>query len=134
MINLTQFNGQEFLSLETFRKNGIGVKTPLWFAQEGEHFYVWTMTESGKVKRIRNNPQAKIAPCKRMGEVTGEWVTAEATIDNSAAAVRHVEQLLRQKLGLIFALFKVVDGLIDWWKGARRTCVIISWNPSDSST
>lgn len=36
MTDLKQFRDQEFLSLETFRKNGVGVKTPIWFAQEGD--------------------------------------------------------------------------------------------------
>ena len=45
--DLKQFNNQEFLSLETFRKSGIGVKTPVWFAQEGDTLYIWTVSDSG---------------------------------------------------------------------------------------
>lgn len=124
--DLNQFKDQEFLSLETFRKNGIGVKTPVWFAQEGDTLYIWTVGDSGKIKRIRNNPQVKIAPCKRFGKVTGEWMAAQASVDDSVAAVRHVEVLLSQKLGFQFAVFRLIDRLRDRWKGSHRVCVKIS--------
>jgi PPOX class probable F420-dependent enzyme len=74
MTYLKQFKDQEFLTLATFRKNGVGVKTPIWFAQEGELLLMWTDGKSGKIKRIHNNPRVHIAPFKRFGEVTGEWM------------------------------------------------------------
>jgi uncharacterized protein len=49
MTDLKQLKDQEFLSLETFRKNGIGVKTPVGFAQEGDMLSIWTVGESGKI-------------------------------------------------------------------------------------
>ena len=124
--DLNQFKNQEFLSLETFRKNGIGVKTTVWFAQEGDTLYIWTVGDSGKIKRIRNNPQVRIAPCKRFGKVTGEWTAAQASVDDSVAAVRHVEVLLRRKLGFQFAVFRLMDRLRDRWKGSHRVCIKIS--------
>ena len=124
--DLKQFKGREFLSLETFRKNGIGVKTPVWFAQEGDTFYVWTVGDSGKIKRIRNNPRVNIAPCKRFGKVTGEWMSAQASVNDSAAAVRHVEALLRRKLGFAFTTFRLIDRLRDRWEGSHRVCIKVS--------
>jgi hypothetical protein len=53
---LAQFDGQKYISLETFRKNGPGVKTPIWFVMHKNAFYVYTEADSWKVKRIRNNP------------------------------------------------------------------------------
>ena len=126
MANLKQFEGQEFLSLETFRKSGVGVKLPIWFAQEGNILHMWTVGDSGKIKRIRNNPQVNIAPCKRFGEVTGEWVAGRATVDESADALRHVEMLLRKKIGFMFAIFMFVDGIRDRQRGLHRVCVKVS--------
>ena len=40
---LKQFEGQSFLNLETFRRNGSGVKTPVWFTQDGQTLYVRTV-------------------------------------------------------------------------------------------
>jgi PPOX class probable F420-dependent enzyme len=126
--DLTQFQGQTFLSLETFRKNGIGVKTPVWFAREGDALYIWTVGDSGKIKRIRNDPRVNIAPCKRFGRVTGEWTAAQASVDDSAAGVRHVEALLGRKLGFAFTTFRLIDRLRDRWKGSHRVCVKVSLN------
>ncbi len=124
--DLKQFKNQEFLNIETFRKNGSGVKTPVWFAQEGDRLYIWTVGDSGKIKRIHNNRQVNIAPCKRFGKVTGEWMAAQASVDDSVAAVQHVEVLLSRKLGFQFTLFHLIDRLMDRWKGSHRVCVKIS--------
>ena len=126
MADLKQFKDQEFLSLETFRKNGIGVKTAIWFAQEGDMLYLWTRGNSGKVKRIRNNARVNIAPCKRFGEVTGEWTAAQALVDDSDDAVQHVVTLLRQKLGLGFIVFGMIEGLLERLSGQHRVSIKIS--------
>jgi PPOX class probable F420-dependent enzyme len=126
MPDLTQFKDQEFLSIETFRKNGIGVETPVWFAQQGDMLYLWTRGDSGKVKRIRNNPRVNIAPCKRFGEVTGKWMAAQASVDDSDITVQHVVALLRRKLGFGFIVFEMVEGLIERLKGQHRVSIKIS--------
>lgn len=76
MLDLQQFDNEQFLSLETFRTTGVGVKTPIWFAEHDGDFLMWTDVNSGKVKRIRNNSRVTVAPCKRMGDITGQWVAA----------------------------------------------------------
>ncbi len=78
-----QFDNQQFVSLETFRKSGVGVKTPVWFVEEEDVFYVWTEVSSGKAKRIRNNGAVKIVPSTASGEPVGEWVDAQAIADAS---------------------------------------------------
>ena len=126
MTDVKQFKDQEFLSIETFRKNGSGVKTTVWFAQEGDMLYIWTIGDSGKAKRIRNNARVNIAPCKRLGKVTGKWMAAQASVDDSAAAVRHVETLLRRKLGFVFAAFELMDRLRDRLTGKQRVSIKVS--------
>jgi uncharacterized protein len=68
------------MSLTTYRKNGEAVATPVWFAQVGEKLYVYTGEKSGKVKRIRNNPQITLAPCTASGQILGESINAKAQI------------------------------------------------------
>ena len=126
MTHVKQFKDQEFLSIESFRKNGNGVKTTVWFAQEGDMLYIWTIGDSGKAKRIRNNARVNIALCKRFGKVTGEWMAAQASVDDSAEAVRHVETLLRQKLGFVFAVFGLMDRLRDRLTGKQRVSIRVS--------
>jgi len=72
--------GQKYLSLTTFRKTGVGVATPVWFGEEDGRLYVMTRGEMGKSKRIRNNPQVKVAPCTIRGKVTGPYFAATARV------------------------------------------------------
>ena len=77
---LAQFVDQKYISLETFRKNGQGVKTPVWFVLHNDAFYVYTEADSWKVKRIRNNPRVRVAVCTIRGTVKGPWLDATATL------------------------------------------------------
>ena len=77
---LAQFGGQKYMSLETFKKNGQGVKTPVWFVVHNDALYVYTEANSWKVKRIRNNPRVRVAVCNIRGDVKGAWFDATASI------------------------------------------------------
>ena len=100
------FTGQKYLNLETFKKSGEGVKTPVWFAAEPStkldsadaKLYVYTIGVSGKVKRIRNNSSIKIAPCNMRGEVQGDWVPAHAETVSGAEAVHGMQRLNKKYL------------------------------------
>ena len=105
--NLTPFVGQKYLNLESVKRDGTPVQTPLWFAEEQGVLYVYTLAHAGKVKRIRRNPRVRIAPCTMRGTVIGPWVEADATIvDATTAAYGHA--LLRHKYG--------------WLKGIGDVC------------
>lgn len=73
-------SGQKYVSLKTFRKNGTGVATPVWFGEEAGKLYVMTRSDMGKTKRIRNNPKVTVAPCTIRGAVTGPEFSAAARI------------------------------------------------------
>ena len=93
--------GRKYLNIETFRKNGQGVRTPVWFAGEPEDdapekLYVYSTADSGKAKRIRNNARVRVAPSDVRGKLLGEWVEARAEIVTSADA-QHGMQLLNKK-------------------------------------
>jgi hypothetical protein len=72
--------GQKYISLTTLRKTGVGVATPVWFGEENDKLYVMTRSDMGKTKRIRNNPQVRVAPCTISGTVTGPEIAASARI------------------------------------------------------
>ena len=95
------FERQKYLSLESFRRNGQGVRTPVWFAGDSpgpaaQTFYVYSEAQAGKAKRIRNNPRVRIAPCSASGKLRGEWVEARAEIITGAEAERGVHLLNRK--------------------------------------
>lgn len=106
----------DYLSLETFRKNGDGVPTPVWFAADpgkridsGEaSLFVYTVGNTGKVKRVRNNARVRVAPCDRRGKLLGEWIEARAEVVTGETAARGLK-LLTQKYFLkrLFDLFAV---------------------------
>jgi uncharacterized protein len=98
MVGLAAFSRHRYLSLETYRRTGQAVATPVWFVVDHDVIYVYSLATAGKVKRIRNNPRVRIAPCDARGRLTGAWVDATARIvDERHAAQAH--GLLRAKYG-----------------------------------
>jgi len=120
---LNQFEGQKYLSLQTFRKSGAPVNTPVWFAEDGNVFYVYSLANAGKVKRIRNNPRVKVIPCDIRGNTRGDWVEATARIVDKAEADR-AHTLLNNKYGLM----KRIGGLWSTLLGRERTTIAIEFS------
>ena len=109
--NPQQFQNQAFLNLETFRKNGSGVKTPVWFVEDQERFYVRTVADSWKVKRMRKNPQVRVVPCKVQGEPLGEWVPARARLIDDKDQEKEINRLFNRKYGLQKRMFDLLGKL-----------------------
>ena len=106
-----QLADQHYLNIETFRKNGVGVRTPVWFVKEGDTLFVRTAANSGKVKRIRSKGQVNIAACKMNGSILGEWLPAEARELTGDDIVRKVDRLLDRKYGLMKKAFGLASAL-----------------------
>jgi len=102
---LQQFEDRSYLNLESFRKNGQGVKTPVWFVRDGNSLRVWTFSGAGKIKRIRRDGLVRVTPSDASGTPLGEWVQAQASADDSPEVVQYVEKLMRKKYGWKFAIF-----------------------------
>jgi uncharacterized protein len=116
---LAPFAHQKYLNLETYRNTGRPVPTPVWFAEDHGTFYLYSLAQAGKVKRIRNNPQVRIVPCDARGNPTGAWVDATARIlDEAGAALGHT--LLNQKYGWLKRIGDAVSRL------RRRQRVVIA--------
>jgi len=107
---LGQFLNQKYLNLETYRRNGNGVRTPVWFVERDGKLYLRTGANSGKAKRMRNFPKVQVAPCKAQGEVIGRWVKGTARrVDNQTAET--INRLFSQKYGLQKTFFDLVGRL-----------------------
>ena len=74
---LAILEGHQFANLTTFRRSGDGVTTPVWFAKVGDKVFVMTMGSAGKVKRLRNNPAAKLGPSDRAGKPLGGQIDVQ---------------------------------------------------------
>lgn len=110
MSDLSALRGESYINLQTFRKNGQGVPTPVWFAEENGVLYVRTLARSGKVKRVRNNPRVLVAACDARGNLKGTWLEAHAVLADEAEAA-HANELLNRKYGLMKRAFDLM-GLV----------------------
>jgi uncharacterized protein len=117
---IAQFANTKYLNLETFRKTGVGVRTPVWFTQEDSTFYVYTLPDAGKAKRIRNNPKVRVAPCDMRGNLRGAWVEARARICETSEAA-HGQELLRRKYGWM----KIIGDFFSRMRGRTQVFIAI---------
>jgi uncharacterized protein len=105
-----------YLSLTTFRKDGTPVATPVWASKDGDRLYVWTETDAGKIKRLRNNGRVLLAPCDSRGGLQGAQVEGTAVVLDAPSDVARLRALHRAKYGLQFRLF---DGFASVFRRAR---------------
>lgn len=102
------FDKHQYLNLETFRKTGQGVKTPVWFVREGDTLWVWTQADSGKAKRVRHTSRVNVAPCQANGDLLGDWVAAQATHHDAPENQARVRDLMAKKYGVMFWMFALL--------------------------
>jgi uncharacterized protein len=88
-----------YLCLGTFRKSGVLVPTPVWFALHGGCLYAFSAGEAGKVKRLRNSGRARVAPCDWRGGLAGAWTDATASLVTDRAERAAAFRALRHKYG-----------------------------------
>src|ERR1700728_342002 len=88
---------EKYVSLATYRRNGIEVKTPVWIAQMAERYYVFSAGEAGQGKRIRATPRVRLAACDVRGNVRGDWIDARARIVSDPALILEIRKALRGK-------------------------------------
>lgn len=91
--------GGNYLSFATRRKSGEFVATPVWFAPHEGSYYLFSAGEAGKVKRLRNFSESRIAACTATGKVTGQWLDTRAYLLDSEADQATALEALRRKYG-----------------------------------
>jgi uncharacterized protein len=96
----SRFEGENVISLETYRRNGEPVRTPVWFLKENGILYVHTDDSTGKVKRIRRNPKVRVAPSHFRGKPKAEYVDAQAELETSPGTVEKYYSQIYKKYGL----------------------------------
>lgn len=112
-MTLDWVHSEKYVSLETYRRNGAAVRTPVWFVAAGdkgeeEGILIVTREKTGKVRRLRGNSQVRIAPCTIKGTVTGDWVTGTAEILDDARTSEAV-RLRDKRYGFRARLAKVLS-------------------------
>lgn len=108
---ISTLSQHRYIKLETFKRNGVGVATPVWFTIDGRKINVVTKNKTGKVKRLRNNPNVRIAPCGIIGQLKGQWYNGKAFLANqeeldNALSMRNKKYGFKAKLAGIFTSTK----------------------------
>ena len=113
----------KYILIESFRKNGIVVKTPVWYIVINNVIYVRSDINSGKVKRIKNNSSIRVGTCNIFGKPIGSKHLAKASI------VDHYNEFINsqidKKYGLVSRLLRI------YYKTKGIHPCLISINPSE---
>ena len=96
---LDQFIDQKYLSLETYRKDKTPVKTPVWFVIDNDQLYITTKETTGKVKRLRNNQNARISVCSMKGDIKSSWIDVSLEKTSEESDVEKIVKLRKKKYG-----------------------------------
>ena len=96
--------GGNYISFATRRKSGEFVATPVWFAPHEESYYVFSAGDAGKVKRLRNFSESRIAACTITGTLTGGWIDTQAYLLDTPDEKDIALAALRRKYGWQMAI------------------------------
>jgi uncharacterized protein len=83
-----------YLSVTSFKRDGAGVATPVWFVSDGRRLFAFTDLHSAKIRRIRRNPRVLVASCRVDGKLRRERVPARAEVLTAAGELERVQKLL----------------------------------------
>jgi PPOX class probable F420-dependent enzyme len=104
--------GHKYCLLVTYRRTGEAVPTPVWFGLGGASLYVRTEADAAKVKRIRNDPRARVGPCTARGKPIGPPADGRARVLDDEAEIAAAEAALEANYGLGRKLYeRASDGL-----------------------
>jgi uncharacterized protein len=119
MDSAKRFSSEKYISLETYKKNGEAVKSPVWVVEDGGVVYVRTDPTSWKAKRIRKNPRVRIAASDMRGKVTGQWVDGKARFIEGQEVDRKIE-LFKKKYGSGLRFTDFFNGI----RGRHATAIL----------
>ena len=96
-----------YLSVTSFKRDGTGVATPVWFVSDGSRLYAFTDLHSAKIRRIHRNPHVLVASCRPGGKLRREPVTARADVLTAPTELERVQKLLlaRYKISYRIVMF-----------------------------
>jgi PPOX class probable F420-dependent enzyme len=97
---LDRLGDAQYALVTTYRKDGRSVPTAVWVVRDGNALAIWTVSDSGKVKRIRRDSKVHVGPCDLRGRPTGDQVPGEAVILD-AEGTQRVRSLLVKKYGIV---------------------------------
>lgn len=101
------FYDKKYINLQTFKKNGEIVSTPVWFVLKNNEIFFRSDADSGKVKRIRNNNNIKASICDIRGNIKGQTYTGIANFQDKSR-YNEINSLFDKKYSLVSPILKIV--------------------------
>jgi PPOX class probable F420-dependent enzyme len=83
-----------YLSITSFKRDGSGIATPVWFVSDRERLFALTDLHSAKIRRIRHDPHVLVASCRPWGTLCREPLGARAEVLTDTADLERVRRLL----------------------------------------
>jgi PPOX class probable F420-dependent enzyme len=106
---IASLEGQRFVVLTTYRRSGAGVHTTITPIVRGDKLYFLSISDAGKVKRIRNNPRVTLAGSTANGRLIGAPIEGRARLLNETESEK-VAAKIRRAWGFTgFFIFLVQD-------------------------
>jgi hypothetical protein len=108
-----------YLSVTSFKRDGTGVATPVWFVSDGSRLFALTDLHSAKVRRIRRNPRVLVASCRADGKLRSDPVPARVTVLTSTPELDRVQKLLIERYRISYRLVMLIYRLGRRLRGRR---------------
>lgn len=110
---LDTLGSAKYVSLTTFRSDGSPVATPVWVVRDGDTLRVLTDPASGKVRRLRANPRARVSVCDMRGRTKPDARSVPVVVTlQDAAGTSETQARIMSKYGLM--------GRILGWMNSRK--------------
>jgi PPOX class probable F420-dependent enzyme len=113
-----RFRGR-YLSVMSFKRDGTGVATPLWFVSDGRRLFALTDLHSAKVRRMLRNPRVLVASCRVDGKLRSEPVPAHVEVLTATPALERVQNLLIERYKISYRLVMLIYRLGRRLRGQR---------------
>lgn len=97
-----------YLSVTSFKRDGTGVATPVWFVSDAGRLFALTDLHSGKVKRIRRDPRVLVAPCRAGGKLRSEPLPARAEVLTATDELERVQRLLIERYKVSYRVVMLI--------------------------
>jgi PPOX class probable F420-dependent enzyme len=97
-----------YLNVTSYKRDGTGVATPVWFVADGMRLLALTDLHSPKVRRMRRNPRVLVASCRADGKLRGVPVPARVEVLTDIPDLEGVQQLLRERYKISYRLVMLI--------------------------
>lgn len=104
--------GHKYCLLVTYKRSGDPVPTPVWFGLGDGKLYVRSEATVAKVRRIRNDPRVRVAPCTVRGKPLGRPADGRARVLDDPREEEAAEAALRANYRLGRRVYERAGGAL----------------------